>query len=88
MAKYNVLYTEAFYKSLKSIPKRDVKRILRKTRSLAAEPRPFGCQKLAGQEKYRIRQGDYRIIYSIEDSRLVVVVVKVGNRREVYDRGK
>ena len=88
MAKYNVLYTEAFYRSLKPIPKRDVVRILRKTKMLADDPRPVGSQKLSGQEKYRIRQGDYRIIYSIEDDRLIVVVVNVGNRRDVSDRGK
>lgn len=86
MAKYNVLYAEAFYRSLRSIPKRDVTRILRKTEALADDPRPAGCQKLTGDEKYRIRQGDYRILYSIEDDRLVVVVVKVGHRREVYER--
>ena len=86
MAKYNVLYTEAFYQSLKPIPKKDVARILRKTRALADEPRPVGSQKLSGQERYRLRQGDYRIIYTIEDDRLVVIVVRVGHRREVYDR--
>lgn len=86
MAKYSVLYTEAFYKSLKPIPKKDAKRILQKTRSLVDEPRPFGCQKLVGQERYRIRQGNYRIIYSIEDARLIVIVVNVGHRRDVYDR--
>lgn len=88
MAKYNVLYTEAFYRSLKPIPKKDVVRILRKTKMLADDPRPVGSQKLSGQEKYRIRQGDFRIIYSIEDDKLIVVVVKVGNRREVYDHGR
>lgn len=86
MAKYNVLYTEAFYRSLKPIPKKDVARILKKTKGLANDPRPAGSQKLSGQERYRIRHGDYRIIYSIEDDRLIVVLVKVGNRREVYDR--
>ena len=86
MAKYNVLYTEAFYRSLKPIPKKDVARILRKTKALADDPRPMGCQKLAGDEKYRLRQGTYRIIYSIEDDRLTVIAVKVGHRREVYER--
>ncbi len=86
MAKYKVLYAEAFYRSLKSVPKKDTARILRKTKALADNPRPVGSQKLAGQEKYRLRQGDYRILYSIEDDRLVVIVVKVGHRREVYDR--
>jgi mRNA interferase RelE/StbE len=86
MAKYSLLYTEAFYKSLGPIPKRDATRILNKTRTLAEDPRPPGSQKLAGQEKYRIRQGNYRIIYRIEDDRLIVIVVKVGHRREVYKR--
>lgn len=86
MAKYSVLYTEAFYKSLGPIPKRDVKRILDRTRTLAEDPRPPESQKLAGQEKYRIRQGNYRIIYRIENDRLIVVVVKVGHRKEVYKR--
>jgi len=87
MAKYSVLYTEAFYKSLEPIPKKDITRILRKTENLAEDPRPPGSQKLAGQERYRVRQGNYRIIYKIEDARLIVVVVKVCHRREVYDRG-
>jgi len=86
MGKYNVLYTEAFYRSLKPITKKDAGRILRKTKALADDPRPEGSQKLAGQERYRLRQGDYRILYSIEDERLTVVVVKVGHRREIYDR--
>lgn len=86
MEKYKVLYREAFYRSLKSIPKKDVVRILRKTESLSDDPRPSGSQKLTGDEKYRIRQGNYRIIYSIEDDRLIVIVVKVGHRREVYER--
>ncbi len=86
MAKYKVLYTEEFYRSLKPIPKKDVARILRKTKALAHEPRPIGSQKLSGHERYRLRQGDYRILYSIEGARLIIVVVKVGHRREVYER--
>jgi mRNA interferase RelE/StbE len=86
MARYKILYTEAFYKSLKPIPSKDIRRILRKTRRLATDPRPTGCQKLAGQERYRVRQGNYRIIYSIEDVQLIVIVVNVGHRREIYDR--
>lgn len=88
MAKYKLFFTETFYKNLKSISAKDVKRILSRTNALADDPRPTDCKKLSGnEERYRIRQGDYRIIYSIEDERLVVVVVKVGHRREVYNRG-
>lgn len=53
---------------------------------LANDPRPRGCEKLAGGERYRVRQGDYRIVYSVEDALLVVWVVKVGHRRDVYRR--
>ena len=87
MAKYKLFFTETFYKNLKAIPARDTKRILSRVKGLANGPRPEGGQKLSGQpDRYRIRQGNYRIIYSIEDERLVVVVVKVGHRREVYER--
>lgn len=87
MAKYKLFFTETFYKNLKAIPARDTKRILSRVKGLANNPRPEGSQKLSGQsDRYRIRQGNYRIIYFIEDERLVVVVVKVGHRREVYER--
>jgi mRNA interferase RelE/StbE len=84
MAKYEVSLKKSVAKDLRAIPKRDVGRILERIRSLAEEPRPAGCEKLSSQERYRIRQGVYRIIYEIEDNRLVVLVVKVGHRREVY----
>lgn len=51
---------------------------------LARNPRPQGCEKLSGQERYRVRQGVYRIIYEIRDEVLLVTVIKVGHRREVY----
>ncbi len=57
---------------------------MQRIRLLAADPRPAGCEKLSGQERYRVRQGVYGIIYEIEDARLVVLIVKVGHRREVY----
>lgn len=86
MAKYKLFFTETFYKNLKSIPGKDVKRILSRTKALSDDPRSPGSQKLAGNKnQYRIRQGDYRILYSIEDDQLIIVVVKVGHRREVYD---
>ena len=87
MAKYKLFFTETFYKNLKAIPAGDVKRILKRVKRLADDPRPVGSQKLASQtDRYRVRQGNYRVIYSIEDDRLVIVVVKVGHRREVYER--
>lgn len=53
-------------------------------RALADDPRPHGCEKLSGEEKYRIRQGDLRIIYAVDDHTAVVTVVKIGHRRDVY----
>ncbi|HEY5284190.1 MAG TPA: type II toxin-antitoxin system RelE/ParE family toxin, partial [Polyangia bacterium] len=59
-------------------------RVIAKIQLLASNPRPPGCEKLSGAEKYRIRQGDYRILYEIDDAAKLVTIVKVGNRREVY----
>lgn len=84
MAGYSLFFKESVRKDLDSIPKNDLQRIMVRIASLADNPRPPGSEKLSGEEKYRVRQGNYRIIYSIEDSRLIVMIVKVGHRREVY----
>ena len=84
MARYSIVVKESVWKDLKRIPKKDVRRILSAIRSLADDPRPVHSKKLSGQERYRLRQGNYRILYSIEDDRLVICVVKVGDRRDVY----
>lgn len=86
MAKYEIVFKRSVYKDLKPIPKADVKRILSKIKSLADDPRAVGCEKLTGSERYRVRQGVYRIIYEIKDQQLIVVVVKIGHRRQIYDR--
>jgi mRNA interferase RelE/StbE len=84
MAVYSLFLKDSVRKDLHSIPDCHLKRIVERIGSLAENPRPIGCEKLSGQERYRVRQGNYRIIYSIEDSQLTVWVVKVGHRREVY----
>ena len=84
MAVYSIFFKDSVRKDLDSIPNDYLKRIMEPIGSLAENPRPVVYEKLSGQEKYRIRQGDYRIIYSIQDTRLTVWVVKVGHRREVY----
>ncbi len=84
MASYKIIVKKSVAKDLKSIPKKDVQRILSAIRKLADDPRPPQAKKLSGQERYRIRQGSYRILYTIEDDHLVICVVKVGNRRDVY----
>jgi mRNA interferase RelE/StbE len=84
MASYELVFRKSVAKDLRQFPKVDVKRILQRIRSLADEPRPAGCEKLSGQERYRIRQGVYRIVYEIDDNVLIVLVVKGGHRRDVY----
>ncbi len=84
MAKFDLVFKESVSKDLKEIPKQDVQRILERIDALRDEPRPQGSVKLSGKEYYRVRQGNYRIVYEIQDSQLVVIVIKVGHRREVY----
>lgn len=84
MAVYKVFFKASAEKELEDIPKRELQRIMERIAGLVDEPRPHGCEKLSGQERYRIRQGIYRIVYSIQDLELTVWVVKVGHRREVY----
>jgi mRNA interferase RelE/StbE len=86
MEKYEVVFKRSVYKDLRAIPKADVKRILARIDQLADDPRGPGCEKLSGQERYRIRKGVYRIVYEIVDEQLVVTVVKVAHRGQVYDR--
>ena len=84
MASYRIIAKESVWHDLKSIPKKDVARIVSAIHSVADNPRPPQTKKLSGMEQYRLRQGNYRILYTIEDDMLVVCVVKVGNRRDVY----
>ena len=83
MARYRLVFRRSVAKDLRSLPHRDVARILKVFDVLSLDPRPFGCEKLSGMERYRIRQGIYRIVYEIMDDELVIRVVKVGHRREV-----
>jgi mRNA interferase RelE/StbE len=87
MAEYRTFFRKSVWKDLDRVPKRDVRRIMRRIKGLARDPRPPGCEKLSGEERYRIRQGKYRILYSIEDRDLIVCVVKIGHRRDVYREG-
>ncbi len=84
MAKYELVVRPSVSKDTKDIPSSDLIKLLQKMRALCDDPRPPGSIKLSGMEYYRVRQGDYRIIYEIEDNRLIVVVVKVGHRRAIY----
>ena len=84
MGSFEVIFKRSVAKDLRQIPKKDVAKILKRIEALRAEPRPPGVEKLSGQEKYRIRQGVYRILYEIRNNKLIVVVVKIGHRRDVY----
>lgn len=84
MAKYELSVKKSAVKELEGIPKKELQKIVKKIQDLSSEPRPQGSQKLSHKEQYRIRQGDYRVIYSIDDDNLAVHIIKVGHRREVY----
>jgi len=84
MEKYRLAFKASVAKDLRAIPNQEVKRILARIEALAENPRGEGCLKLSGQERYRVRQGLYRIIYEIQNERLIVHVVKVGHRSSVY----
>jgi len=86
MGEYRVFVRRSVAKDLECIPKRDLKRILERIRLLAQEPRPPGHEKLAGEDRYRIRQGDCRIVHSVQDEDRSIWIVKVGHRRDIYDR--
>jgi len=84
MAAYKLFFKKSVQKDFDSIPKKDLKRILSRIESLSEDLRPKDCEKLTGQERYRLRQGQYRIVYSIQDDELTVWVVKVGHRKDIY----
>ena len=84
MGRYRIILRKSVAKDLKGISKRDANRIVAAIKSLGEDPRPPGAKKLSGQERYRIRQGNFRILYAIEDDVLIITVVRVRHRREVY----
>jgi len=84
MARYELVFKKSVTKDLRDIPKKDIARILKCFDCIAEDPRGAGCEKLSGQDRYRVRQGIYRIVYEVQDEVLAVTVVKVGHRREVY----
>lgn len=84
MANYKLVIKPSAAKELEKIPKNDRIRVAKRIISLASEPRPAGCQKLSGQDRYRVRQGVYRIVYAIEDIIRIVKIVMIAHRKEVY----
>lgn len=84
MASYDVQFRKSVSKDLDPIPKQDVQRIVAAIAALADNPRPPQARKLTGSEKYRLRCGVYRVLYEIRDDVLVVCIVTVGHRKDVY----
>ena len=84
MVKYNILIKPSAVKEIEEVPtKKDRQRIIERIGRLADNPRPRGCEKLSGQKKYRVRQGRYRIVYSVDDQDFTVDIVKVGQRKDI-----
>ncbi len=85
MARYSIRIKKSARKELEAVAtKSDRRRIIERIESLAENPRPIGSRKLSGRERYRIRQGQYRILYTIENDVLIIHVVKIGHRKDVY----
>jgi mRNA interferase RelE/StbE len=84
VASYSLEIKRSAAKELAQVPPKDRGRVIARIQGLARDPRPAGAEKLSGQERYRVRQGDYRILYEIEDQVLRIMVVKIGHRRDVY----
>ncbi len=84
MASYELVFKKSVAKDLRSIPKKNVARILKRIEALREDPRGEGCVKLSAQERYRVRQGVYRIVYEIRDNELIVVIVRVSHRSVIY----
>ena len=86
MANYKIYFRKSAAKELRKLPNPTLKKVIKRVEALAIDPRPVGCEKLTGQEFYRIRQGNYRIVYSIQDDELTVWVVKISHRKDIYKR--
>ncbi|MCO6477258.1 MAG: type II toxin-antitoxin system RelE/ParE family toxin [Phaeodactylibacter sp.] len=85
MSKYRIRIKKSAQKEIKNLPKEMVKRVVKAINSLADDPRPAGCKKLTGYENYwRIRVGNYRVLYSIQDNVLVVEIIAVRHRKDAY----
>ncbi len=86
MDSFKIFFKRSAEKELRRISQPHLSQILKRIQSLAAEPRPEGIHRLKGEGRhFRLRQGDYRIIYEVDDARGEVMIIKIGHRREVYE---
>ena len=86
MGRYRLIFRKSVARDIRQIHNKAVRRILAAIDSLSENPGPVGAEKLSGQERHRVRRGDYRIVYEVTDDEVMVVVVKVGHRKDVYRR--
>ncbi len=84
MGSYRLLIKRSAARELEAVSTKDRKRIAARIAVLAGDPRPVGCEKLSGADKYRLRQGAYRVVYGVDDAALTILIVKIGHRRDVY----
>ena len=84
MARYKLRFKRSVAKDLRSIPNKDVQRILKRIEQLADDPRGVGCSKLSGQQVYRVRAAVYRVVYEIIDDILLIQIIRVAHRARVY----
>jgi mRNA interferase RelE/StbE len=84
VASYRLLIKPSAAKELEALPKQDRRRLVARIRKLSDDPRPPGCEKLSGHDLYRVRQGNYRVLYSVRDTDPAVAIIMIGHRREVY----
>ena len=85
MASFELCFKRSVARDLQSIPSRDIRRILKRLDILAGNPRGEGCIKLTGKDYYRVRVGNYRVVYEIRDTALILLVIRIAHRRKVYD---
>jgi len=83
-ALYRIVFTRSARRELERLPKKEIERMAKRIHDLASDPRPAGCEKLSGTDFYRVRQGDYRVLYRIDDAERLVDILRIGHRREVY----
>jgi mRNA interferase RelE/StbE len=80
---YSVVVKRSAERELRAVPQRDLGRVVTRIRRLADDPRPPGSEKLSGEDRYRLRQGDYRVVYAVDDEQRLVEIVRIGHRRDV-----
>ena len=88
MTKYDIVFSKVAAKELRNLPKEEIKRVYAKSKELESNPRPAGCKKLAGEKEdlWRVRVGDYRIIYTINDTIFIIDIRRIGHRRDIYNK--